>query len=137
MTAKSRGRKSRAARSEWAHSKVFSSDDEEDVGGNSGGKSKASLWGDAGPPAKPPRSQVTGKKVGFLAAEASLYRSPRMLFTKHLLATNTHCHALLVLEERGERRGNLGSSKPGSRGPRSQIADGKKLIMLYGCENKE
>ena len=59
VTLKSRGGKSRVARTEWAHSKVFSSDDEEEAGG----RSRASLWGGTGLVSKAPRSQFPGRKV--------------------------------------------------------------------------
>ena len=62
--AKSRGGKSRA-RSEWAHSRVFSSDEEEEAKGE-GPKSKASLWGDnPGRPPRPTKAQGPSKKVCY------------------------------------------------------------------------
>ena len=61
--AKSRGGKTRGGRSEWAHSQVFSSDDEEEAAAN-GGRSRASLWGDGpGRSRRNPTSHTPSKKV--------------------------------------------------------------------------
>lgn len=61
--AKSRAGKSRA-RSEWAHSRVFSSDEEDIPTGRGARTARASLWGDgAGKNSRTAKSQAALKKV--------------------------------------------------------------------------
>ena len=62
---KSRGGKTRGARSEWAHSQVFSSDEDEDP--TEKGGTRASLWGDkGGKSAGPAKSHAPSRKVSVL-----------------------------------------------------------------------
>ena len=61
--AKTKSGKTRGPRSEWAHSQVFSSEDEEEATGH-GRQSRASLWGDEpGKSTRSPKSHAPTKKV--------------------------------------------------------------------------
>ena len=76
--AKSKAGKSRGAQSDWSHTQVFSSDDEEEAT-TKGGRSRASLWGDGpGKPAKATRSHAASKKVlqSCQSVFLILYRRP-------------------------------------------------------------
>lgn len=91
--AKSKAGKTRAARSDWAQSQVFSSDDEEEATVK-GGKSRASLWGDApGKSSRPAKSHAPPRKV-FSSTTSTLFsffwwsrnRQGKVKLGEHLLA---------------------------------------------------